>query len=125
MNRPISFRAKDFEGIWRYGSLRHYLGEWFIYENSKHQVDGDTIGQITGFLDKNGKEIYDGDILRFTFPKPKGNKKQIIHFHKVLWNEKYGAWWMQKLPNGENKMIKSNAGTHEVVGNIFDNPELK
>lgn len=34
--REIKFRAKDLEGNWRYGSLWHDLGEWFIYEN-KHE----------------------------------------------------------------------------------------
>jgi len=76
------------------------------------------IMQFTGLHDKNGKEIYEGDIV-------------IIHWkHSFLkcvitWNEKdasFGTYW-----NGRNQSIhrrRQTPTTLEVIGNIYENPEL-
>lgn len=78
--------------------------------------------QFTGLLEKNGNEIYEGDILSFSFPLTKGKKNPIIHYHQVMWNSKHGAWWM-KRGNTETQ-LGSHVFDHMIVGDIYQNPEL-
>lgn len=102
-------------------------------------VDENTVGQYTGLTDKNGKKIFEGDIVR-TQPfsdKPYSSKakyKQHIgvveyrvqHFKSSLYEQDYEGKWIVKISDygkftccNWNEFFKC-----EVVGNIYDNPEL-
>ena len=122
MNIEIKFRAKNKIG-WIYGYLSYanILNKkvMCIYDgNGDCIVDIDTIGQFTGLHDKNGNDIYEGDIIQL---QCKENK------YLVDWNINLGAWCISidnkclgVKPLGE--WLREDSFI--VIGNIFDNPEL-
>lgn len=128
--RTIKFRGKaSHNDEWLYGDLinihgeYHILGEDDMCEDGHHVtqdsdrptwVESDTIGQFTSLYDKNGKEIYEGDIL-------KAGDVGVLEVRFVrgvfafLWNGNLD----DEFPTG--------SPTHEwaeVIGNIYDNPKL-
>ena len=129
MERKIKFRGKDEQGEWQEGHLLVQLGThyiltpiWEMYRNeyvetdrsTKHMVNACTVGQFTGLLDKNGNEIYEGDIVEYDWyiigDKPAYRVKKQVVFDDM------GA------RVGDDRI--RNCTNVEVVGNIHDNPEL-
>lgn len=147
MERKIKFRGKRFDnGEWVVGSLLSIEDTCFIIEEgdfdfdyrteahafwfdcTQKEVDPDTIGQFTGLLDKNGKEIYEGDILR----SPLGNVvivkfgyKEHIVKHDIFTDSfaAYG-WIVENVKNGITDFLDNEFLQGEVIGNIHDNPSL-
>lgn len=131
--RIIKFRGKSIdEGKWVYGDLlQFYLNgepvktnfsilpfevekiDKHTYENQPVSICYDTIGQFTGMYDCNGKEIYEGDILRTSI------SKNGIGF--VSWNIENASFVVQMKNSAQWYNLWSG---YEVIGNIHDNPEL-
>lgn len=121
--REILFRGKDIYGKWLYGDLINLTNELKQICNHTqlehaHSVDIKTIGQYTGLLDKNGKKIFEGDILST------GNSDE--YFGVVEWIEENSglAVSFNCLAETFEELILFDKVELEIIGNIYDNPEL-
>ena len=129
--RPIKFRAwdkvaKKFLMPWPEGF--HIIGEVTCFDligqqlherNPKSSVlemlDDVEITQWTGLHDKNCKEIWEGDILKY---KPFEMLVTVVEFFE-------GGFWMMNYPkDGHGVPVGSFKESREVLGNIYENPEL-
>ena len=123
MKREIKFRGKRLNnGDWVCGDLHLNTPHPHIHFgfDDRAKIDTNTIGQFTGLLDKNGKEIYEGDIVKSI----SGKIGYVIFLQQemgyvVVWN------------NCDTRLGHRNRGggyecdeSIEVIGNIYDNPEL-
>jgi uncharacterized phage protein (TIGR01671 family) len=134
MSRIIKFRGLSSDsGKWIYGYLNKPFEDLTqIIENTKSNasqmslIENDTEGQFTGFIDVNGKEIYEGDIVRSI----KGFYSSKIA--EVVWMEKRCAFYF--ISNGcgtdivnrnpHQSAYKINSYKVEVIGNIHETPYL-
>lgn len=148
MKREIKFRGKSLNnGDWVCGDLHLNTPHPHIHFgfDDRAKIDTNTIGQFTGLLDKNGKEIYEGDIVCANHffvrydgytPKPIRNAYNIEIDQKglvtsVLYSRNYAIefypnkGWIMRNGSDQHRMhsIKGEAYI-EVIGNIHDNPEL-
>lgn len=117
--RTIKFRGKRIDnGEWVYGYLadEDYINDIDSIDLSSIEVDRDTVGQFTGLFDKNGKEIYEGDILFI------GVKEGARIYNKV--GIKDGCFGYVGENTGELMPFCHYNVTEKIVGNIYDNPEL-
>lgn len=129
--REILFRGKRKDnGDWVHGDLSyHHDGRVFTRcwdrlgfdpAYNAYEVNPETVGQFTGLTDKNGKKIFEGDIVLFDYiGRNRGvHGKAAVDFN----NGKFGVFW------GWHKEFVTLDGftntTLEVIGNIHDNPEL-
>lgn len=122
--RTIKFRGKrvNRNGEWTYGDLRQINGECFVFPQSegaacdRDKVIPDTIGQFTDLLDKNGKEIYEGDVVR-TLSGLVGYVRYNSRFMRFEVAEAGESYDNDRNPDGVPRE------SWEVLGNIHDNPE--
>ena len=85
------------------------------------EVDPNTVGECTGMRDKNGKLIFEGDILQ----REGCGKSSVVHTAK--YHEIYGVWYVGSRLRGQESMslLALTRVLYEIIGNIHDNPELK
>lgn len=114
-------------GQWVYGGIFPGMGDFSIiygWESGVERTGGnlkkltvysDTVGEYTGQIDKNGAKIFEGDILLI------GNsaKPLLVEFADSSWvctSRALGPYYLHRLENNSKK--------YEIIGNIYDNPEL-
>jgi len=113
MNRDIKFRGLDVNGTWHYG-LPCITKEGYFISNKAgmpqaFKIRPETLSEYAGVPDKNGKEVYEGDIIT------DGNKYQVI-FHRGAFvgaHTVYDVGWTRLLDKGD----------FEIIGNIHENPK--
>lgn len=134
--REILFRGKrKYDGKW-------FEGYYYLSKNGKEAfilfpcttfpwwdkavVDPDTVGQYTGLTDKNGKKIFEGDIVDITQYDSIYHKVHRCCRSKVFFSN--FAFRTNAAPEYEDEEPLSywfwNDCDFEVIGNIHDNPEL-
>ena len=124
--RKIKFRGKTLDGRWIYGDLRHQpyaKGSVtivsFMEDTGGFVVIPETVGQYTGLKDKNGKEIYEGDIVE--------NTTQTVYLgdkYEVVWNKNYAGYQLMSDGFTSNIPLIQNFMSYKVIGNIYEKPEL-
>lgn len=136
--REILFRAKELDtGEWIEGwyamqcfgswPLKHAIcsaddaiNGYLRYE----EIDPDTLGQYTGLNDKNGKKIFEGDIIAAVLPNSKYQRRfEWPLMHVEFWK---GSFFLATEHGSMFSALNAFSPyvTFEVVGNIHDNPEL-
>lgn len=139
--REILFRGKGKynDKEWIYGNLIKTKNDRFWITNNSYsnggwlaltkrvEVDPKTVGQFTGLLDKNGKMIFEGDIIKrknnviteIRFGEFQDTKyHHQVGFYQVYWDAD-DDWWDGRM-NGTMDDVKDS----EIIGNIHDNKEM-
>ena len=115
--RKILFRGKLSDGKWSFGNLCVDIKGIAIITpdesiiGSYGRVDPESVGQYTGLEDKNGKKIFEGDILYC----PYNNSNGVVNYSQGMFVVTFGAYSEEAL---------CTFGDAEIIGNIYDSPEM-
>ena len=137
MNRVIKFRGKRPDnGKWYFGSLVTWQNGYVEIIDEKENKAGrekitvlpKTVGQFTGLKDKDGKEIYEGDIITIKYDKEEVYVRKLIRYIPELSAfcsaniKELGLKFIYPYSSITQEYI--NELHFEVIGNIHDNPDL-
>ena len=136
MKREIKFRGRNDKHGWLTGHYFVNRGVHFIVEDGianplntweDYAVDPDTVGQYTGLKDRNGKEIFEGDILLLS-DKDTHQELAVVEHGLYGWTF-YNPKTVLRYEDGSHtyravENCRFMFGTGEIIGNIHDNPEL-
>lgn len=120
MPRQIKFRVWDGESYLPSSDGLSFKpkfllnGEWGVHGFLQRPEMGFIVQQFTGLLDKNNKEIFEGDVLQYQSSDPKFSKTLV-------------RWTREEEDNHPGFVVYGSYcqfGEPEVIGNIFENPEL-
>lgn len=129
--REILFRGKrEDNGEWAYGyyvrlpSAAGSVHKMYVpaenpdESNAVYYIDPKTLGQYTGLTDKNGVKIFEGDIVWFDggWEEYGGNTFEVVFTN--------GCFYLGRNPDTVCFLLKAYIEWAEVIGNIYDNPEL-
>lgn len=138
--REIKFRGKRLDNEEWIAGTYHYIikkefysimaHELFDHEQNRlvsapesgaHKVDPNTVGEFTGLRDRNGRDIYEGDIIRSFNDDVETDSLTRIKI--VVWNEAEAMFEFDSIGGGRY-LCAANSKHISVIGNIHDNPEL-
>lgn len=115
--RPIKFRAFDANKM--YYGVGILNGVIYTSQGKKLRTTK-TLMQFTGLHDKNGKEIYEGDIVMRNKYTVASGRQEMVGPYEITWDNNKAGF--------EYKTEGYTAGlfydVHEVIGNIYEHPEL-
>lgn len=131
--REVLFKAKRMDnGEWVEGiPIQTHIGLFICFEENPHychqygymeidgiiKVDEDTLCQYTGLTDKNGKKIWEGDVVKINND----------FTGTIIWHDDTAAFCISPNDDAHDLLLLSvylDDYEVEIIGNIFDNPEL-
>ena len=135
--REIKFRAKTLqEGKWIYGFYAHFVDSFRGRETHRifsgmadsdtedffptyDDIDPSTLGEFTGIQDIKGKDIYEGDIVRYRWTDERFKKNPKYTVSVVSWDKWNSGWGLENC-------IRADFDTKrlEVLGNVHDTPNI-
>lgn len=126
--REILFRGRDISGQWHYG-VPLIFTEDFVCITAPHtfnkKVETETLGQYTGLTDKNGKKIFEGDIISIQFVEDEYFVEDRIYYEngEVYFDTEHYGWYV-RFYDDFLSLWEYDDSEIAVIGNIYDNPEL-